>query len=101
MSLKALAEEIAKEKDSFERGLYQEDQRTISRAEAQKLVPSFQLRRGSFKQILRKDEEEKLELQRLGHGNCFAHRKAFGIIPFIPNRNFAYGICKMLLLQSF
>lgn len=94
VSLKTLAEEVSRENEAFERGLLGEDQRSISRFEAQQQVPSRYLRRGSFKQILRKEEEEALELRRMGQGTNFSKQKPFGIIPFLPTRNFSYGICE-------
>lgn len=92
MSLRALAEQVRKQKEEFEHGLYDEDVRSIPRWQARELVPSSELRPGSHKQVLRPEDEEALELQRLGHGNCFTHRtKIFGVeLPW--ERNFAFGI---------
>jgi hypothetical protein len=92
ISMRALIEDVRKRQEEFDRGLYDEDVRTISRAQSQELVPSSQLRPGSYKQILREEEEESLALQRLGNGNSFASKKGlFGVhLPW--QRNFAYGI---------
>ncbi|KAL4539971.1 hypothetical protein Ndes2437B_g01693 [Nannochloris sp. 'desiccata'] len=92
VSMRALIEDVRKRQEEFDRGVYDEDVRTISRAESQEMVPSSNLRPGSYKQILRPEDEEKLELQRLGNGNSFAAKKGiFGVhLPW--QRNFAYGI---------
>ena len=73
--------------------MYDEDMRTIPRAEAQDLVPSSRLRPGAHKQVLRQEEENALELQRLGNGNIFSPGagKFFGIkMPW--ERGCAFGI---------
>jgi hypothetical protein len=92
ISLRALVEDVRKRQEEFDRGVYDEDVRTISRAEAQEMVPSSRLRPGSYKQVLRTEDEENLELQRFGNGNSFASKKGiFGVhLPW--QRNFAYGI---------
>ena len=46
----------------MERGLFDEDVRTIPRWQAQELVPSARLRPGAHKQVLKEDEEDALEL---------------------------------------
>jgi hypothetical protein len=92
MSLRALAEQVRKQKEEFEHGLYDEDVRSVPRWQAREAVPSSQLRPGSQKQVLRPHEEEALELQRLGHGNCFTHRKKIFGIELPWERNCAFGI---------
>jgi hypothetical protein len=92
VSMRALIEDVRKRQEEFDRGVYDEDVRTISRAQSQEMIPSSNLRPGSYKQILRPEDEEKLELQRLGNGNSFISKKGiFGMhLPW--QRNFAYGI---------
>lgn len=92
MSLRALAEQVRKEKNEFDHGLYDDDVREVPRWQAREAVPSSQLRPGSRKQVLRPNEEEALELQRLGHGNCFTHRKKIFGIELPWERNFTFGI---------
>lgn len=60
--MKALVEDVRKRQQEFDRGVYDEDVRTISRSDAQQLVPASSLRPGSHKQILKPEEEEHLEL---------------------------------------
>lgn len=62
VSMRALVEDVRKRQEEFDRGVYDEDVRTISRNEAQEMVPSSSLRPGSYKQILKPEEEDKLEL---------------------------------------
>lgn len=62
MSLRALLEEVNKQRKEYDAGLYNEDVRTIPRSQAQKLVPSRKLRPGSYKQMLRAEEQDALEL---------------------------------------
>ncbi len=92
VSMRGLIEDVRKRQEEFDRGVYDEDVRTISRAAVQEMIPGSQLRPGSYKQILKPDEEEKLELQRLGNGNSFTSKNGlFGVhLPW--QRNFAYGI---------
>ena len=62
ISLRALAEDVRKKSEEYERGVYDENVRTVPRWQAQEMVPSNRLRPGSTKQILRAEEEEQLEL---------------------------------------
>lgn len=64
VSLKALADQVAQEREQLEHGVYDEDVRAIPRWQAQELVPSSQLRPGAEKQMLKEEEEDALELVR-------------------------------------
>jgi hypothetical protein len=100
LSLKALHDLVTKQQEEFECGLYNDDQRTVSRLQAQNAVPSRYMRLGSYKQVLREEEEQSLGLQRMGHGNCLTSRKLLGALPLLPQRHFAYGICKYKMIVS-
>ena len=65
ISLRALAEDVRKKSEEYERGVYDENVRTVPRWQAQEMVPSSRLRPGSNKQLLRAEEEEQLELVRI------------------------------------
>lgn len=65
MSLRALAEDVRKKTEEYNSGVYDEDVRTIPRWQSQEMVPSNRLRPGSQKQILRPEDEDKLELVRI------------------------------------
>lgn len=92
ISLRALAEDVRKKTEEYDRGVYDEDVRTIPRWQSQEMVPSNRLRPGSQKQILRPEEEDNLELQRIGHGNSFRTQNGILGFPLPWQRNFAYGI---------
>jgi hypothetical protein len=63
------------------------------------MIPSRYVRPGATKQVLRQDEEQALQLDRMGNGNVFSPRKILGTL-LGGRRDFAYGICKSSVLRS-
>ena len=64
MSLKSLADDVARLQKEFEHGVYDDAVRQLPRGKAREMVPSSQLRAGAYKQVLREEEEDALELAR-------------------------------------
>lgn len=62
MTLKSLGDDVAQLQKEFEHGVYDDAVRQLPRWQARQMVPSSQLRAGAYKQVLREDEEDALEL---------------------------------------
>lgn len=90
---KVFRDRMQKEQQAYDRGLYDEDIRSIPRAQAKALLTSKEARPGAMKEMLREEEEKELQLEKLGNGNVFSPRKVFGKL-FEGKRDFAYGLCK-------
>lgn len=68
ISLRALRERVARQRQDFDRGVYDESVRTLPRWMVQEVVPSARLRPGAYKQMLREEEEAALPLVGEGVG---------------------------------
>ena len=75
--MKSLGDEVRRLQDSL--GILGTNVRQIPRWKARKLMPSKYLRPNSFKQVLRPEEEEKLEL--VGFLNTYRFCVAICLIP--------------------
>eukprot|EP00887_Chlorella_sp_A99_P006802 scaffold2.g6802.t1 len=97
MSLKALRDKVLRMKADLDRGVYEESIRTVPRWVLQATAPSTELRPGAHKQLLRKEEEEQLALDRIGQGavysaSCTMLDRAVQRFNPLHKRDFCWGM---------
>lgn len=77
----------------FDSGALDESVRTVPRWQRDDSLPGELLRPHALKQQLREEEEQELELDRLGHGNVYRRRVGGPLGHLLPGqRDFAFGI---------